>query len=69
MTTPDPTALAEARNTVGIPLRRRQHNHLVSHPAINRWAKSIGDRNPLWLEPEYAAASVLGKVVAPPCWK
>ena len=60
--------LAEARNIIGVPLRRRQHNHLVSHPAINRWAKSIGDRNPLWMDPEYAASSVLGEVVAPPCW-
>ncbi len=64
----DPAALEEAQKLVGVPLRRNQHNHLVSHPAINRWAKSIGDRNPLWLDPVYAAGSVLGDVVAPPCW-
>ena len=60
--------LAGARALIGVPLRRAQHNHLVSHPAINRWAKSIGDRNPLWLDPTYSAASVLGTTVAPPLW-
>lgn len=64
----DPAAVAEARSLIGIPLRRDQHNHLVSHPAINRWAKSIGDRNPLWLDPGYASASALGHTVAPLCW-
>ncbi len=63
-----PSALAGARALIGVPLRRSQHNHLVSHPAINRWAKSIGDRNPLWLDPTYSAASVLGTTVAPPLW-
>ena len=64
----NPAALEEAKQLIGVPLRRQQHNHLVSHPAINRWAKSIGDRNPLWLDEEYAGQSILGGVVAPPCW-
>ena len=63
-----PEDLADARALVGVPLRRVRHNSLVSHPAINRWAKSIGDRNPLWLDPRYAEISVLGTVVAPPLW-
>ena len=63
-----PAELSEARSMIGIPLRRVQHNTLVSHPAINRWAKSIGDRNPLWLDPTYAAGSVLGRTAAPSLW-
>ena len=63
-----PTELAEVRGMIGVPLRRLRHNTLVSHPAINRWAKSIGDRNPLWLDPTYAAGSVLGRTAAPPLW-
>ena len=63
-----PTELAEVRGMIGVPMRRVRHNTLVSHPAINRWAKSIGDRNPLWLDPTYAAGSVLGRTAAPPLW-
>ena len=63
-----PQALAAAKALEGVPLRRDQHNSLVSVPSIKRWARSIGDRNPLWLDAEYAANSALGRVVAPPCW-
>ena len=49
-------------------MRRIQHNRLVSRSSVKRWAKSIGDRNPLWLDPEYTAQSGLGRIVAPPCW-
>lgn len=61
-------ALADAKALVGVPLRRNQHNSLVSVPSVKRWARSIGDRNPLWLDAEYAATSSQGRVVAPPCW-
>jgi acyl dehydratase len=64
----DASAVREARSLIGVPLRRPLHNQLVSHSAIKRWAKSIGDRNPLWLDPDYAAGSALGRSVAPPCW-
>ncbi|PKB71727.1 MAG: hypothetical protein BZY87_04075 [SAR202 cluster bacterium Io17-Chloro-G6] len=63
-----PEALALAKALVGVPLRRNQHNSLVSTPSVKRWARSIGDRNPLWLDAEYAATSSQGRVVAPPCW-
>ena len=63
-----PKPLASAKALVGVRLRRNQHNSLVSVPSIKRWARSIGDRNPLWLDAEYAASSALGRVVAPPCW-
>lgn len=63
-----PESLGAAQVLVGLPLRRNQHNRLVSEPSIKRWARSIGDRNPLWLDREYATASFLGRMVAPPCW-
>ena len=63
-----PETLAEARSLIGVPLRRAGHNRLASRPAISRWARSIGDRNPLWLEDTYGPSSPLGATVAPPCW-
>lgn len=63
-----PESLADARNLLGIPLRRPQHNQMVGASSLKRWAKSIGDRNPLWLDAEYANRSALGRMVAPPCW-
>jgi len=64
----DPAALAEARGLLGVPLRRNQHNRLVTRPAIQRWAKSVGERNPLWLDERYASGSCVRQIVAPPCW-
>ncbi|HIM38278.1 MAG TPA: hypothetical protein EYM38_09725 [Dehalococcoidia bacterium] len=63
-----PESLAAAKTLIGVPQRRNQHNSLVSVPAVKRWARSIGDRNPLWLDSDYAAASTHGRVMAPPCW-
>ena len=63
-----PTDLQEARSLIGVPLRRTGHNRAATRPAISRWARSIGDRNPLWLDPEYGPKSILGAQVAPPCW-
>ena len=63
-----PGALAEARAMIGVPLRREGHNRLASPPAVNRWAKSVGDRNPLWLDPSYAQTGPLGRTAAPPLW-
>ena len=64
----DPASLEAARALIGVPLRRPPHNCLASRLAINRWAKSIGDRNPLWLDPGYAGHGGQGRVIAPPCW-
>ncbi len=63
-----PESLADARNLLGVTLRRPQHNREVSASSLKRWARSIGDRNPLWLDAEYADRSALGRTVAPPCW-
>lgn len=68
-TKPSNSASLEAvRDLIGKPLRRSQHNRLVSASSVKRWAKSIGDRNPLWLDSDYAGRSALGRIVAPPCW-
>jgi acyl dehydratase len=61
-------AIKEARDLVGVWLPRMPHNTRVTRPAIARWAKAIGDRNPLWLEEEYARGSIHGSLVTPPCW-
>jgi len=38
----------------------------VNLPAIRNWTDAIGDENPLYTDPEFAARSVHGQLVAPP---
>ena len=38
----------------------------VNLPVIENWVEAIGDANPVYTDPEYAAASVHGGLVAPP---
>ncbi len=60
--------LREAESLIGILLRRPGHNRTVTRPAISRWARSIGDRNPLWLDADYGPNSSAGATLTPPCW-
>jgi acyl dehydratase len=39
----------------------------ANRDAIRRWAMATGDRNPLYLDSEYAAKSAHGSLIAPPC--
>jgi acyl dehydratase len=39
----------------------------ANRDSIRRWAMATGDRNPLYLDDEYASASPHGTIVAPPC--
>src|SRR5713101_10003054 len=39
----------------------------VTRDAIRHWAWATGDRNPLYLDEEYARGSVYGTLIAPPC--
>jgi hypothetical protein len=38
----------------------------VNQPMIRHWCDAIDDRNPVYTDPEFAAASVHGGIVAPP---
>ena len=38
----------------------------VSLPVIRNWTDAIGDANPIYTDPDYAASSVHGQLVAPP---
>ncbi len=38
----------------------------VNQPMIRHWCDAIGDRNPVYVDPEFAARSVHGGIVAPP---
>ena len=38
----------------------------VNQPMVNNWVEAIGDRNPVYVDEEAAAASVHGGLVAPP---
>jgi acyl dehydratase len=65
-----PELIEEMRAKVGLALRI---DHSINHEettrlAVLRFADGIGDPNPLWRDPEYAATSPYGQVMAPPSW-
>ena len=39
---------------------------LIDHSAIDTWVRAIGDSNPLWQDPDHAAAGPYGGLIAPP---
>lgn len=63
-------ALAEARELIGVELRRDEHNFSrYSDPdPVRRYCYSIGDSNPLFMDEEYAASTPWGQAVAPGCF-
>ena len=48
---------------VGRPFHARDP---VNQPMIRHWCDAVGDRNPAYTDPEFAAGSVHGGIVAPP---
>jgi uncharacterized OB-fold protein/acyl dehydratase len=38
----------------------------VNQPMIRHWCDAVGDRNPVYTDPEFAKRSVFGGIVAPP---
>ena len=48
------------------PSAPRQGRDPVNQPMINNWIEAIGDANPVYTDPGFAAASVHGGLVAPP---
>jgi acyl dehydratase len=61
--------IAEAESLVGVSLRRDRMRWIdsISQDAIRHFAWGVGDNNPLWLDPNYAANSQYGDIIAPPC--
>ena len=64
----DETSIEEARELIGVPLRRdrMQWNDFATRDAIRQFADGVGDENPLWRDPEYAAQTRWGRILAPP---
>ena len=60
--------LEEMRSLIGTELRTDAclNNEYATRLAILRFAEGIGDDNPLWTDPEYAAGSPHGTLIAPP---
>ena len=44
------------------------YNTEATRDAIRHFAHGIGDLNPLWQDPEYAAGTRWGGMIAPPCF-
>lgn len=59
-------ALAESASYIGKKLRIEQYTHEATRDTIRRYAWGIGDDNPLWCDPNYAASGPFGTIVAPP---
>ncbi|GIX46795.1 MAG: hypothetical protein KatS3mg131_1006 [Candidatus Tectimicrobiota bacterium] len=61
-------ALDALRQRLGVPVRRRHpHIQVATQDAIRHFAYGIGDDNPLWTDPAYAATTRYGCLLAPPC--
>lgn len=60
--------LADMRALIGTQLRTEActNNEYATRLAITRFCEGIGDDNPLWIDPEYAADTPFGTQIAPP---
>ncbi|MGE0766445.1 MAG: MaoC family dehydratase N-terminal domain-containing protein [Hyphomicrobiaceae bacterium] len=61
-------ALSDLRKRIGVPISDTLEPwcHEATRDNIRHYAHGIGDDNPLWCNPEYAATTRFGTVVAPP---
>lgn len=61
-------SLNELRKLIGVPIEDSLEPwcHEATRDNIRHWAHGIGDDNPLWCDPQYAAATQYGRLVAPP---
>ena len=64
----DPDEVKRVRDTIGERLRIAPFNNEATRDAIRHYAHGLGDDNPLWCDPDYAATSPYGGIVAPPTW-
>lgn len=51
---------------VGVESEPTRGRDPVNQPMIRHWCDAVGDRNPVYTDPEFAAASIHGGIVAPP---
>lgn len=59
--------IEEARGYVGAPAgNRRVGRDPVNEPMINHWVQAFEDHNPVYVDPEFAASTRHGGLVAPP---
>jgi acyl dehydratase len=61
-------SLAELRSLIGVPITDTVEPwcYEVTRDNIRHYAHGIGDDNPLWCDPEYAASTRHGTLLAPP---
>ncbi len=61
-------SLAALRRLIGVPVEDSVEPWCTeaTRDNIRHWAHGIGDDNPLWCDPPYAATTPYGRVVAPP---
>src|SRR6201996_7260870 len=62
------SALDNLRALIGVPIEDTVEpwNYEATRDAIRHYAHGIGDDNPLWTDPEYAARTKFGGIVALP---
>ena len=60
--------LNDLRKLINVPIEDSLEPwcHEASRDNIRHWAHGIGDDNPLWCDPAYAAKGPHGRLVAPP---
>jgi 3-oxo-4,17-pregnadiene-20-carboxyl-CoA hydratase alpha subunit len=59
--------LEKLRAWIGVePPKPRVGLDPVNEPMIRHWCEAVGDTNPVYLDPDFAARSVHGGIVAPP---
>jgi acyl dehydratase len=61
-----PTEIDRVEALEGTPIRVEQWNHEASWDSVRHYAWGLGDDNPLFCDPEYAAATPYGELIAPP---
>jgi acyl dehydratase len=62
----DADALAAVKKLIGMPIRVEQWNYEASRDVIRHYAWGLGDDNPLFYDPAYAAKTRYGTIIAPP---
>src|SRR6187401_452566 len=62
--------LDDLRRRIGVPITDTLEPwcHEATRDNIRHYAHGIGDDNPLWCDPEYAAKTRYGRIVAPPAF-